>query len=105
MTDAELLSIWIRSLVVGGVIVVAAAALLIAILLAAKRILRLALAALGLVEKIKANTDSIWGLRATNETAAQLLAAAESIRDHGALVAGALEDKDRSTAAGGGQGA
>jgi len=99
VSDAELLSIWTNSLLLGTVIIVAAAALLIGILLAARRILRLAVAALGLVETIKANTQSIWNLRETNKKAGQLLGTAESIRDHGALVAGALDKKDESSVA------
>ena len=94
MTDAQLLSQWHVGLVVAGVIVLAAAALLIGIALAARRILRLALVALGLVETIKGNTQSIWALKDTNRVAAKILDAAESIRDHGAMVAGALETED-----------
>lgn len=99
MTDAQLIAQWQTGLIVAAVIVVAAAALLIGIALAARRILRLALAALGVVETIKANTQSIWSLRDTNEKAVKVLEAAESIRDHGALVAGALGEKDRSNVA------
>ena len=90
MTDAELLSTWYMSLAVVAVLVLVAAGLLVGIWLAARRVLRLALAALALVEEIKANTQSIWSLKETNDQAAKILEAAESIRDHGALVAGAL---------------
>jgi len=99
MTDAEFLSQWQLSLVVATVIVLAAAALLIGIALAARRILRLALVALEVVETIKTSTDSIWALKDTNETATRILQAAESIRDHGALVAGALGEDDQSNVA------
>lgn len=99
MTDAELLSTWYLALGIVSGIVVAAAALLIAILLAARRILKRALAALELVQEIKANTQSIWSLKTTNDQATLLLEAAESIRDHGALVAGALAADDQENVA------
>ncbi len=98
MTDAQLIAQWQTGLIVAGVIVVAAAALLIGIALAARRILRLALAALDVVETIKANTQSIWSLRDTNRKAGKILEAAESIREHGAAVAGALGESDRNVA-------
>ena len=94
MTDAQLLSTWYMSPAVAAVLLLVAAGLLIGIWLAARRILRLALAALALVEEIKANTQSIWSLKETNEEATKILEAAESIRDHGALVAGALAADD-----------
>ncbi len=99
MTDAQLWSQWQTGLIVAAVIVVAAAALLIGIAWAARRILRLALEALEAVETIKANTQSIWALKDTNREATQILEAAESIRDHGALVAGALTSDETSNVA------
>jgi len=99
MTDTELLANWSLYLAIAGVIVAIAAGLLIGIWLTARRILKLALIALEVVERIKANTQSIWSLQETNQKATEVLAEAESIRDHGALVAGALESQDESNAA------
>ncbi len=98
MDDATLLSTWATGLTVACVLVVAAAALLIGIWLAARRILRTAVRTLGVVEKIKANTQSIWALEQTGDTARDLAEAAEAIRGHGATIAKVLteaEDSDR----------
>ena len=62
MEDSTLYQNWYIGLGIATVLIVAAAALLIMVILAAKRILRLAGAALGLVTQIKENTKSVWAL-------------------------------------------
>ena len=93
MNDAELFTQWYITLGIATVVVLIAACLLIAVWLAARRILRLAIAALGLVQQIKANTQSIWDLRDTNATATKILTTATEIKNHGALVAQALHEE------------
>jgi len=73
MDEATLYSNWYLGLGIAVVLIVAAAALLILVWFAARRILRLATAALGLVVQIKENTNSIWGLEQTNEVAVDKL--------------------------------
>jgi hypothetical protein len=92
MTDAELFTNWYIGLGLAAVVVVIAAVLLILVWLAARRILTLAVAALALVKQINQNTQTIWALEATNQTALDILADAQSIRDHGAAVAQALHE-------------
>lgn len=92
MTDATLFTNWYISLGLAAVVVIIAAVLLILIWQAARRILTLAVAALELVKQINQNTRTIWDLEATNQTALDILADAESIRDHGAAVAQALHE-------------
>ena len=92
MTDAELFTNWYIGLGLAAVVVVIAAVLLIMVWLAARRILTLAVAALDLVKQINQNTQTIWALEATNQTALDILADAQSIRDHGAAVAQALHE-------------
>ena len=94
MTDATLYSNWLFWLIIAAVIVVAAAILLILVWLAARRILNLAVTALGLVQQIKANTGIIWALEETNQTAVNILADARRIRNNGAAVAQALHEVD-----------
>lgn len=96
MTDAAFYSNWLFWLSVAAVIVVAAAILLILVWLAARRILRLAVTALELVQQIKANTAIIWALEDTNKSAANILDDATRIRNHGASVAQALHEADVS---------
>ena len=72
MNDNALYESWYFWLIVATVLIIAAAALLLLVNAAAKRILRLASAALGLVVEIKENTSSIWGLQTTNEVAGQI---------------------------------
>lgn len=83
---------WYIGLAIAVVIVVIAAILLIMIWMAAKRILKLANAALALVIQIKENTKSIWELQDTNKVAVSILNEAKNIRDHAGLVAGSLEE-------------
>jgi hypothetical protein len=90
MDDAALYGNFYVGLAIAVVLILAAAALLILVWLAARRILRLATAALGLVEQIKENTNSIWGLQTTNEVATNILEGAEAIDAHAGLVAEAL---------------
>ncbi len=94
MTDAALFANWYLGLGLAALVVVIAAILLILVWRAAQRILNLAVAALDLVKQIKHNTTPIWSLEQTNNTALNVLANAESIRDHGAAVAQALHDAE-----------
>ena len=94
MTDAALYSNWFFWLGVAAVIVVAAAVLLILVWLMARRILNLAVAALGLVQEIKANTAIVWALEDTNKTAVNILEDAQRIRNNGAAVAQALHEAE-----------
>ncbi|MFQ5651235.1 MAG: hypothetical protein ACE5IY_14955 [bacterium] len=95
MNDTELFANWYLSLGIAAVVVLIAASLLIAVWLAARRILKLAVAALGLVTQIKENTRSIWNLQDTNATAAKILDTAKSIKTHGAMVAQALHEANK----------
>jgi hypothetical protein len=83
---------WYIGLAIATLIIIIAAILLIMIWVAAKRILKLANAALGLVIQIKENTKSIWELQDTNKVAVSILNEAKNIRDHADLVAGSLEE-------------
>ena len=86
MNDAELFTNWYIALGIATVVVLIAASLLIGVWLATRRILKLAIAALGLVTQIKENTQSIWNLKDTNSTAVKILTTATAIKNHGALV-------------------
>lgn len=94
MDDATLFTNWYIGLGIAVVIILAAAALLIMVWLAARRIRRLAKAALGLVTEIKENTQSIWELQATNQVASSILEGAEDIKTHAVLVAEALKEAE-----------
>lgn len=94
MNDEALYSEWFFWLIIAAVLIVAAAALLIIVLVLAKRILRLAVAALGIVTKVKENTMPIWDLQTTNEVAIQILNGAKDIKDHTKLVASNLPKND-----------
>ena len=94
MNDDTLYTSWYLWLGVATVLIIAAAALLLLVNGAAKRILRLASAALGLVVEIKQNTSSIWGLQQTNEVAGQILQGSSDIKAHLTLVADALHELD-----------
>lgn len=91
MEDETLFNEWLIGLVLVSLIVVIAAVLLILVFLAAKRILRLAGAALEIVTQIKNNTQSIWELETTNKVAVDIQNEAEAIEAHATLVAEALE--------------
>ena len=94
MNDDALYTSWYLWLGVATVLIIAAAALLLLVNGAARRILRLASAALGLVVEIKQNTSSIWGLQQTNEVAGQILQGSSDIKAHLTLVADALHELD-----------
>ena len=94
MNDDTLYASWYIWLGIATVIILAAAVLLLLVNAAARRILRLASAALGLVVEIKQNTSSIWGLQKTNEVAGQILQGSSDIKTHLTLVADALHDLD-----------
>ncbi|MFQ3326960.1 MAG: hypothetical protein ACI8YC_001600, partial [Salibacteraceae bacterium] len=67
MENETLFNEWLIGLVLVSLIVVIAAVLLILVFLAAKRILRLAGAALEIVTQIKNNTLPIWELETSNK--------------------------------------
>ena len=94
MEEATLYHTFYLSLGLATVLIIAAAALLILVWLAARRILRLATAALGLVEQIKANTDSIWGLEQTNKVAVDILDGAKAIETHAGMVVEAMHEAE-----------
>lgn len=98
MSDVQLYRDWELWLVVGGVLVIVAAGLLIWILVLARAIATNATRALRAAENIRANTQPIWALAATNATAADLLEAAWSIEDHARQVADLLEARGHSAA-------
>jgi hypothetical protein len=94
MTDTALFFNWYIGLAIAAVVVVIAAVLLILVWQAANRILTLAVTALDLVKQIRANTMIIWALEDTNKTALNILADAQSIKNHGAAVAQALHEAE-----------
>ena len=94
MNDNALYESWYFWLIVATILIIAAATLLLLVNAAAKRILRLASAALGLVIEIKQNTSSIWGLQTTNEVAVNILQGSNDIKNHLTLVADALHELD-----------
>lgn len=91
MENEALFNEWLIGLALVSVIIAIAAVLLILVWLAAKRILRLAGAALEIVTDIKNNTNSIWELETTNAVAIDIQKEAEAIEEHATLVAEALE--------------
>ncbi len=95
MDEATLYSNFYIGLGIAVVLIIAAAALLIMVWFAARRILRLATAALGLVTQIKENTNSIWGLQTTNEVAVDILEGAKAIESHAGMVAEALHETEQ----------
>ncbi len=97
MNDAEYYNMFYIGLAIAGAIVLIAAILLILILVAARRILKLAGAALGIVIRIKENTLSIWGLQDTNHTAINILKEADTILSNAGAVATALHETEKQT--------
>jgi len=94
MDEATLYGNFYIGLAIAVVVILAAAVLLIMVWFAARRILRLASAALGIVTQIKENTNSIWGLQTTNEVALDILEGAEAIESHAGMVAEALHNAE-----------
>ncbi len=94
MDEATLFTEWYIGLGIVTVIIIAAAVLLILVWNAARRILRLATAALGLVIQIKENTKSVWGLQTTNKVATDILEGANTIENHAGMVAEALHETE-----------
>ena len=84
-------------LAIAGAIVIIAATLLILILIAARRILKLANAALSIVFNIKQNTLSIWELQNTNHKAIDILTEADTIEANAGAVAQALHETEKQT--------
>ena len=96
MNDTAYYNQFYIGLAIAGAIVVVAALLLILIWMAARRILKLATAALTLVIKIKENTMSIWGLLETNHKAVNILTEAETIENSAGLVAEAFHETEQT---------
>tara|TARA_B100000497_G_C7685583_1_gene415426 strand:+ start:2084 stop:2368 length:285 start_codon:yes stop_codon:yes gene_type:complete len=94
MDEATLYTNFYIGLAIAVVIILVAAVLLILVWTSARRILKLATAALGLVVQIKENTNSIWGLQTTNEVATDILNGAEAIETHAGMVAQALHETE-----------
>lgn len=94
MNDTLLYSDYYIGLAIAVVIILAAAVLLLMVRGAARRILRLATAALGLVVQIKENTNCIWGLETTNAVAVDILEGAKAIESHAGMVAEALHETE-----------
>ncbi len=95
MNDTAYYNEFYTWLIIFGTIVLAAAVLLILIIIAAKRILTLANAALGIVVKIKENTMSIWALQNTNHKAVDILNEADTILSNAGAVATALIETEK----------
>ena len=94
MDEATLYGNFYIGLGIAVVIILAAAVLLLLVWSSARRILKLATVALGLVTQIKENTNSIWGLQTTNEVATDILEGAEAIETHAGMVAQALHETE-----------
>ena len=97
MNDAEYYREVYIALAIAGAIVVIAATLLILIWVAARRILKLANAALGIVVNIKQNTLSIWELQNTNHKAVEILNEADTILGSAGAVANAFHETEKQT--------
>ena len=97
MNDAQYYKEFYIALAIAGVIVVIAATLLILIWVAARRILKLANAALGIVVNIKQNTLSIWELQNTNHKAVDILNEADTILGSAGAVAQAFHETEKQT--------
>ncbi len=95
MNDAEYFHNFYIALAIAGAIVVIAAVLLILILVAAKRILKLANTALGIVVSIKQNTLSIWELQNTNHKAIDISNETDTILSNAGAVAQALQKTEK----------
>ncbi len=97
MDDAAYYNEFYIGLAIVGAIVLIAATLLILILIAARRILKLAGAALGIVVNIMQNTLSIWELQNTNHKAIDILNEADTILSNAGAVATALHETEKQT--------
>jgi hypothetical protein len=97
MNDATYWNEFYLGLAIAGAIVLIAATLLILILIAARRILKLAQAALGIVVNIKQNTLSIWELQSTNHKAIDILSEADTILSNAGAVATALHETENQS--------
>ena len=95
MNDAAYYNEFYIGLAIAGAIVVIAATLLILIWIAARRILKLANAALGIVVNIKKNTLSIWELQNTNHKAIDISNEASTILNNTGAVAQALQETEK----------
>jgi hypothetical protein len=91
MTGAELWAVWRLWMIVAAAVVAVAAALLITIWLTARSIAAHATRALRAAEAIRASTQPIWALQATNETAEALRDTVRAIEAKSAALAEAVE--------------
>jgi hypothetical protein len=94
------MSLWTLGFLAGGTVVLVVAALLLGIIWQAKRILRLANAAVVIVGEIDVNTRAVWALRDTNSVATGLLEGARAIDANAAAIVNAVAGThaDRSVA-------
>lgn len=95
MNDAAYYDQFYIGLAISAALVVVAAILLLMIWMAARRILKLAIAALSLVIKIKENTLCVWGLLETNHKALNILSEAETIENSAGMVAEAFHETEQ----------
>jgi len=90
---------WVIGLAVAALVVVTAAALLLTIIFLARRIGRLAQAALEVVRVIDTNTRPVWSVAATNQVASDLLGGARAIDRNARAVVEALSHVRKEDAA------
>lgn len=95
MNDTAYYDQFYIGLAISAALVVVAAILLLMIWMAARRILKLAIAALSLVIKIKENTLCVWGLLETNHKALNILSEAETIENSAGMVAEAFHETEQ----------
>lgn len=100
MPSTDLWASWRLWMALAVVVILIAATLLIAIWLIARSILSHALRAHAAAEKIRANTQPIWALEATNEVAGGLLETVQAIEKKGGLLLSALESNAGAAGAG-----
>jgi hypothetical protein len=93
MSDTDLWAAWRLWLAVAVVIIIVAVSLLVAIWVIARKILANAVRALVAGEKIRANTEAIWGLQTTNEVAVEILTTVQDIEAKGGALVAALGRK------------
>lgn len=101
MTNSELVTTWVWSLVVAGIIVLLAAVLLVAILLTARSILNHGQQALVVAGHIADDTAVIWDLETTNQVARDILTTVANIETHGATIVEALHEPQNLAGIGG----
>ncbi|MEO6132464.1 MAG: hypothetical protein ABIQ02_11495 [Saprospiraceae bacterium] len=96
MNDAAYYQQFYIGLAIAGALVVVAAVLLLLIWMSARRILKLAVIALGVVIRIKENTMIIWALQETNNKAINILTEAETIEQRAGMVSEAFHETEQA---------